>query len=177
MTRIVLLGTSHTLQCGHASIDAAGVNAFEAEVKSLITMHAIVRIAEEMSRDGLARHNVTSTISERVAQSAGIEHHYVDLEQEERTSLGIHDGPLFTIQQIYRPPDSGKAFREAMSVLEGEVRERIWVYRILGRKSTPVLFVCGASHVVPLARMWHLLGMECEVAHYDYAVTHVSRDK
>ena len=157
------------LQCGHASIDASTVTAFGAEVESLITKHSIVRLAEEMSRDGLAKHNVTSTISERIAQTAGIEHHYVDLEQAERTSLGMHDEPLFTILHLYEPTDSGQAFREAMSVLEAEVRERIWIYRVLGRKTTPVLFICGASHVVPLARIWSLLGMECEIAYYDYA--------
>lgn len=168
MTHIIVLGTSHTLQCGHSSVPVAKTRAFEAEVKALIAHHKIVRIAEEMSSDGLAYHDVTETISARVACELGIEYHCVDLTQVERASLGLGDGPLFTIIDLYNPSDSGKSFRDAMFELQGEVRERVWTYRILNRLASPVLFVCGAMHVGPIARIWHLLGMRCDIAHVDY---------
>lgn len=169
MTHIVMLGTSHTLQCGHSSVSTAKAQAFDAEVRALIVRYGIVRIAEEMSTDGLDHYDVTETIAARVALELGLEYHHVDLTQVERASLGVGDGPLFTIRALYKPSDAGQSFRDAMFELEGEVRERIWTYRILNLKSSPVLFVCGASHVGPIARIWHLLGMKCDVAHFDYA--------
>jgi len=169
MTHIVIVGTSHPLQCGHSSVSPENIGSFEAEVRLLLQKHQIVRITEEMDADGLARHKVTETIAERVAKELGLEHQHLDLTRCERTALGLHDGPLFTIIDLYNPSDSGKSFRDALSILEAEIRERIWVHRILATKSSPVLFICGASHVEPLARLWKLLGMPCDVAHYDYS--------
>lgn len=169
MTHLIILGTSHPLQCGHASISPALVQAFEAELLTLFRKYGIARVAEEMNQDGLARHKVTSTVAQRLTQLENIEHHNVDIERCERTSLGMHDGPLTIIRDFYQPEDGGRAFRDAMSILEGEVRERVWIYRLLDRKTTPVLFVCGASHVEPVARIWRMLGLPCCIAHYDYA--------
>lgn len=169
MTHIVVLGTSHTLQCGHSSEPAASVQMFEAEVRKLIAQYSIARVAEEMSSDGLARHEVSETVAQRIAREIGTEYQQVDLSQTERANLDLGDGPLFTIQRLYRPPDCGQGFRDVMFEIEGEIRERIWTFRILNLQSSPVLFICGALHVGAIVRIWHLLGLKCDVAHHDFA--------
>jgi hypothetical protein len=170
MTHIVVLGTSHTLQCGHSSLAPAAVARFESEVKSLATRHKIARVSEEMSPDGLARHGVSETVAARAARDLGLEYEAVDLSKSDRATLGIHDAPLFTIRDLYEPSDGGQAFRAAMFEIEGEIRERVWAFRIMSAKSSPVLFVCGASHVTPIARLWRMLGLPCDIAHHDFAV-------
>ena len=170
MTHIVVLGTSHTLQCGHSSVPVASVQLFEAEVRELIAQYSIARVAEEMSSDGLARHAVSETVAQRVAREVRTEYQQVDLSQTERAALGLGDGPLFTIRHLYSPPDGGQGFRDGMFELEGEIRERLWTFRILNLKSSPVLFICGALHVGPIVRIWRLLGLKCDVAHIDFAV-------
>jgi hypothetical protein len=169
MTHIVVLGTSHTLQCGHSSVETEAALKFEAEVTSLVSRHKIVRICEEMNLEGLARHGVSETIAARVARGADLEYELIDLTKAERATLGLGDGPLFTIRHLYEPADGGQAFRDAMFELEGEIRERVWTFKIMNTQSSPVLFVCGASHVGPVARIWRLLGLPCDIAHHDFA--------
>src|SRR4051812_48290420 len=126
MTKIVILGTSHTLQCGHSSVPVAAVQAFEAELRALVDRHGIARISEEMSVDGLAHHDVAETVAARIARAHGLEYQTIDLGQADRATLGLGDGPLFTILHLYKPTDSGQGFRDAMFEIEGEIRERLW---------------------------------------------------
>ena len=170
MTHLVVFGTSHPLQCGDLSVAPSAAQAFETEVRTLIRLHGIARVAEEMSQEGLEHHGVTETIAARVARELNREYHHVDLTQAERNALGLGDGPAATIRDPYNPSDSGQGFRAGTFVFESEVRERVWMFRILNRKSSPVLFICGALHVGAIARIWALLGLKCNIAHHDYAV-------
>ena len=170
MTHIVVLGTSHTLQCGHSSVQATAVQAFEAELKVLVARYKIARISEEMSSDGLTHYGVTETVGARVARDVGLNYEPVDLTQTDRVTLGLGDGPLFTIRHLYSPTDGGQGFRNAMFEIEGEIRERVWAFRIMNAQASPVLFICGASHVGSVARIWSLLGLPCDIAHHDFAV-------
>lgn len=170
MTHLIVFGTSHTLQCGHSSLPAASVQSFEDEVRRVIAIHSPTRIAEEMNSDGLVRHAVTETVAQRVAREVGIEHQHVDLTQADRVMLGLGDGPLSTILHLYNPTDGGEGFRNGISELEGEIRERVWAFRILNLLSSPVLFICGSLHVGPFVRLWRLQGLKCEVAHFEYSI-------
>jgi hypothetical protein len=169
MPHLVVLGTSHPLQCGHASVSAAAIASYEREISNLIQQHGVKRIAEEMSSDGLARHQVSVTIAERIAKSLPIDHQHIDLTSAERGQVGLGDAPVLTINALYQPTDSGQSFRNAMTVLDHEVRERLWVFRLLSKESSPVLFICGSDHVAPIARIWQILGLTCHIAHRDYA--------
>ncbi len=168
MTQLVILGTSHPLQCGDSSVSASQAALFENELHRLVENHQIRRIAEEMSPEGLARYNVARTIGEKVATSLGLEHYNVDLNAQERNSLGLNDQPLSTIREIHNPADSGAWFRDSITIVADEVRERVWLSRLLVSKTWPTLFICGAKHVQPIRRLWHQLALEYILAHSDY---------
>lgn len=169
MPHLVVLGTSHTLQCGDASVLPSVIGTFETELRALIQKHSVKRVSEEMSPDGLQRHGVAETVGQRVARELGLEHGHIDLGTTERIHIGLHDAPLFTIQRMYKPADCGQSFRDAITVLYDEIRERVWVHRLLSQDANPILFICGSEHVAPVARLWRLLGLSCDIAHRDYA--------
>ena len=111
---LYIIGTAHTLQCGSRGTDATR---FERELRRACETHAVARIAEEMSRDGLAHQEVECTIGAGVAVLLGIEHQIVDLERAERESLSLGDGAMLNIVLNHEFPDGGKSFRQAFNVL------------------------------------------------------------
>jgi hypothetical protein len=170
MPHLILLGTSHLLQCAHGTVPPASIAAFEAEIVRLIDHYAIQRVAEEMSVDGLTRYGVSSTVAERIAATRQLDHHQIDIGNAERNALSANDAALGTILHLYQPADGGQGFRDTISILDHELRERVWIYRLLSRSTTPVLFICGSDHVAPVSRLWQLLGLKAEIAHRDYGV-------
>lgn len=169
MTQLHILGTGHKLQCGVPPHSATEVAAFEEELHRLCSKYSIARIAEEMSADGLASNGVSVTLAGRFCQQQNLQHQYVDLGRAERNILSIDDSPILTTVMHQSLSDGGAQFRGAMSILADEVRERVWISRLLALSSWPCLFVCGASHVSPVFRLWHSVGFEVKVAHFDYA--------
>lgn len=169
MTQLHIVGTGHKLQCGVSPNSAPEVEAFEKELQHLCNKYSIQRIAEEMSADGLASHGVFATIASRVAKQLKLEHQYVDLDRSERKFLSIDDQPVLTTIMCCSPIDGGAQFRRTMNMLADEVRERVWVSRLLTMRSWPCLFVCGADHVSAVRRLWSSVGLESKVAHFDYA--------
>lgn len=169
MPHLFLLGTRHSLQCGIDSESESGVASFTAELIRLIDNRKIMRIAEEMGDDGLKEHKVKTTVAQRVANSREIDHHFVDIGYAERKALGMGN-PFETLTQLYPESltDRGQNLCKLLTVFDNELRERVWINRLLSLKTGPTLFICGAEHVTPIARIWQLLGLKVEIEHYDY---------
>lgn len=164
---LYILGTNHPLQCGSTECSDRNVEAFAAELRRLCSKFKIQRLVEEMTDEGLKRHNVTETVCSRVAGEIGAAYEIVDLNQIQRRALCIDDSPVITTVMRHHISD-GSGFREAFDDLADGVRERVWVARILSGNQWPVLFLCGAYHVVSIRRLWRGLGLESKIIHLDY---------
>lgn len=163
---LYIIGTSHALQCGSAECTASDVQGFETELRKLCVALKVRRIAEEMTEDGLTSHKVKETVGQRVAKGTSVSYQTVDLSVKERQALSIDDSVLFATlgrRQIFED-----AFQGAFDDLVGDIRERIWIARLLSGEDWPTLFICGSDHAVSMRRLWCRLGMEAKVIHRDY---------
>ena len=172
MTReVFILGTSHSLQCGAAECGRDKISRLEDEIRRVLTEHGIGRIAEEMSNDGLrerAGDRSPGTVCKRIAGD-DVPVHFVDLGVEERARLSLSkddiDDCMFKQTQ---DNDARIRVREALSDLCGEVRERVWVARVLSRDEWPVLFVCGANHADPVSRLFERVEIQATIICRDF---------
>ena len=165
---LYIFGTSHSLQCAAASVDAAKVAAYEAELRSVCKRHGISRIAEEMSDEGRAKHGVTTTLGRRVAENMGIVQHEVDLTSAERSELGLDNFVAALTQMHHDFPEGDNSFQVAFEAMRLGVRERCWIGRTLARSEWPALLICGADHSLSVQRLWLSLGLPAVVCHANY---------
>ena len=168
MFELLVFGLAHPLQCGAASCTQGSVAAYREEIRSQCVKHSIQRIAEEMCEDGRTFHGVATTVAFELAAELELAHQDLDLSHAERAALSCNDSPLLTSIMSCPQPDGGARFREALGIVTDEVRERVWVMRLLVEKTWPVLFLCGADHVQPVRRLWEGLGLPAAVVHRDY---------
>ena len=162
MTRkVFIFGTSHKLQCGAEECGGDKISLLEKEIRRVLSKYGIRHIAEEMSDDGLrkiAGDKASGTVCQCIAGIAGNDvsvHHFVDLDQKERACLSLSDAFMFK----HSTNNSERVrVREALSALCDEVRERVWVARVLSRDEWPVLFVCGADHAVSVSALFNCIG-------------------
>jgi hypothetical protein len=168
MTELFLFGASHTLQCGHESCAPASIAMFRDEMVRVCKQESIKRIAEEMSAEGLARHNATATVGTLVAADLGICHQNIDLTNAEKVALSIDDTPVLATVERFHAGDGGSGFREAMDDLADAVRERIWIARLLAKAHWPALFICGSDHVQSVRRIFRSVGLDSKVVHRDF---------
>ena len=172
MTReVFVLGTSHSLQCGAAECGADRITLLEQEVRRVLSEFGIRRIAEEMSEDGL-RERVPDkgrrTVCQRIAGDE-VRVNLVDLGEQERASLSLSNRHIDTFMFKHSEDHSRwNKIREVFSELCGEVRERVWVARVLAGDEWPVLFVCGAEHAVSVQRLFERVGVQATLICRDF---------
>ncbi len=164
---IYIIGTSHSLQCGSSNIPEHSVASFEAELRMCLDKYKINRIAEEMSSDGLQKHEVSETVAERVARELKIPYQAVDLTNVERSALSLNDSTLFQVMSSFKIQDGGP-LRQGFDDLIDGIRERIWIARLLSKESWPVLFLCGAYHSESVRRLFRCMGFSSKLVHLDY---------
>ena len=138
MTReVFIFGTYHELQCGAAECGVDKISLLEREIRRIVSEYGIRRIAEEMSDDGLrglrAGDQEPETVCQRIAGD-DVPVHFVDPGVKERAGLSLSPKNI------------------------DEVRERVWVARVLSRDEWPVLFVCGAKHAVSVSALFKCIG-------------------
>lgn len=165
---LYIIGTSHSLQCGADTVASEKIRAYEAELSRQVTTLNIQRIAEEMSEDGLKRHLVTETVAQRLAVCLGKTCHHVDLSREESAALSIADGDKAIADLSLNRNDKTDNFLGKFDALIDDVRERIWVAKILAKSEWPVLFICGANHSIAIQKLWCELGLKVEILHEDF---------
>ena len=168
--RIFILGTSHKLQCGAQSCGEEKISLFEEKIRSVLSEYGIARIAEEMSEEGFAESGgdkALGTVCQRVADDVPVQ--FVDLPSEERHVLGLSPYDV-ACRTFFYTESTGEAekFRDVLTELCGEVRERVWVARVLSGHEWPVLLVCGATHVAPVRGMFERLGIEAAIICADF---------
>ena len=168
---VFILGTSHSLQCGTANSGADCVSLLEKEIRRILYEYGIRRIAEEMSLDGLrerAGDEARGTVCQRIAGD-DVPVVFVDLAEKERFDLSLSNRQIDAFMfRHFESNDEGRRVREAYSDLCGEVRERVWVARVLSGDEWPVLLVCGADHAVSVRRLFTRIGVVSTIIHRDF---------
>ena len=145
--KIIILGTSHPLQCGTDKFSSDQISEFKQLVHDICENEKVGNIVEEMNDEGLANHGVENTIAYYIASEINIKHSYVDLCSELKSTLGVSDDQIVSI--ALRKTDNGKL--NSMRALLTEkllhpIRERYWLSHILRENTWPTLFICGSDH-------------------------------
>ena len=93
--------------------------------------------------------------------------HFVDLGVKERACLSLSNRDIDAFMFKHNNNEM-KRVRKALSDLCSEVRERVWVARVLSRDEWPVLFVCGAEHAVSVSALFKCIGVQATVICRDF---------
>ena len=144
---VVLVGTGHKLQAGSASCPLGHREAFKALIDGICHEHEVRSLAEEMSEDALIDdYGVTATIGKQVADSRHLKHLYVDLKVAERQLLNID---RLSLHRTIMATKVTFAQAAVIELLVGELRECLWLVRVLSLNEWPCLFLCeiGRAHV------------------------------
>lgn len=168
--QIILLGTSHPLQCGNAPTTPSQVQTYRTYVQELCNSCKVQFVAEEMPLDALPADEKRDTIACEVARDRDIPHEYIDLTQAERASLGISDSSLANAAIHLGTSRTRNNLRDRLTrKLSDPVRERCWLARIFAKNVWPTLFICGADHIKNMHRLIRSTKQSVTVAHSDYA--------
>jgi len=95
----------------------------------------------------------------------GIRHSYVDLSAQERAQLGIDR------LSLHQTGQSAKLTAPQVAAVErfgGELRECIWLTRILAINIWPTLFICGADHGPRVEHLFNSVGKLAVLEVNDY---------
>lgn len=165
---VYIVGTGHDLQCGvNATKDA--VLAFKEEILRICAHYQIEQLFEEMTIEGLAERNVQSTVCQQLDIDIPISH--VDMSGNERMSLSLTDSNAASwLFRLNATSERTTTLREIFHAVVGEVRERVWVARILAKGKYPVLLICGATHAKSVCDILKRLEVKTRILHYDYGV-------
>jgi hypothetical protein len=154
--RVVIVGTSHSYQIPPTGPAANELRAFLGEI---VNTHLVRVIAEEMSQEALANWDVTSTLCLELAIATGVSHRYCDLDGAQRSAAGVRD--------VHHMKADGFIYGWSTEQIEQEIRashsirERHWMTELLDLNNWPVLFICGAEHVLPFQQLLQENGLSC----------------
>lgn len=146
-TKIIIVGTSHQLQCGTNKHSTQQIQKFRSDIKTICEQEGIKCIVEEMSSEGLSKHGVKNTIPFEVATELSINHYYTDLTTEQLACLGLSDGHIVNYSMAQPTNELKNQMRDLLTgKLLHPVRERYWLANILRINILPILFICGFEH-------------------------------
>ena len=180
---IYIFGTEHDIQRGISGKRRWTDRHFQEMTDELlltIRKYSIKIVFEEMHTtitDG------KKTLCEKLCEDLCIPVRLIDLSAAEREWFAI-DGWLELAKidehasawwnDIEREDEGGRGRidedpeLQKITELIQQVRERVWIARIMKRSIFPALFLCGANHVEPLNRLLREFEIECSVAQRDY---------
>ena len=163
---VIIIGTNHFVQTGEARYSAAQRAAFSNVLLKAIKKYRIKLIAEEMSEDALSDYGVTQTLAKGIANSTEIGHSYIELTAPERRAMGIN---RLNLHQAAQSSGLSPAQACTLETLIGQVRETVWLLRILQNNTWPVLLICGANNGNRMEYLFNSIGKLCllEVNDYD----------
>lgn len=159
MSKVILLGTSHTFQIRNSDAQEWVSEQFRQLLISLCIEHKANGIAEEMNEVALLEHNASTTIAKTVALELRIGHQLSDPPPNIRKSLGIQSENY--IRAIGHLKKLSNDDIEAEILRAYRIRESYWLSQLQIFNSYPVVFICGANHVESFTSI--LLGNSCEV--------------
>jgi hypothetical protein len=157
--KIALLGTRHSIQWGE---DSPGQ--FRNLLEEQYRQHGFMTIAEENNK-------MKPSIPRDFCNENGLEYYRVDLDAEERKTLGIESrGEIeYQIPKEYKRrygmfpgrldfdgtcffgehgPEASAEYIERAEASD-RAREAVWLDRVKDMSGWPILFICGANHFRP----------------------------
>ncbi len=154
MNSAALIGVNHAHQYpghkdGHSDL-------FVQFVAQQAVSLAVDLIAEEMSREALAKARVSLSSVEVAACSIGVRHLLCDPDSDERKVLGI---PSYEELREARGIRRYCVFEKEQKLLEEDersywpIREKEWLRRIAGTNHNRLLYVLGSNHVESFASL------------------------
>jgi hypothetical protein len=168
MKTVALFGTSHSYQ-----VPDSAESEFRAAIEKACLNRKIRSIGEEFCAQELINRNIDVTICEQIANRFGIPHRYCDLNDEEREKLGVRHENLIRSQGWLLGWEQERIEREVRA--SHSIRERHWLYQILGLNCWPTLFVCGANHVLPFRKLLDANGITVQVIESDWEPRRMKR--
>jgi hypothetical protein len=158
-----IIGASHTYQFGAGSnfgkFTCSRDNAIAFQYFLVSSAEAVnaVTVCEELSREAL-----TAVL--------GLPHLFCDPDQSERRALGIlNDNDLrFEASWSERPKPTEEEIEKRISQ-HYQKREAEWYRRIIDAGNTPILFICGSSHVESFCVLLRSKGTKARVVCQDWA--------
>jgi len=163
--QVIIVGTRHSLQAGDDSYSPSQLKAFDDLLDRITKKYRVKFIAEEMSRDVLGDFGVTATVAKTLADSKKLAHRYVDLTCQERSALGVECTGL---RQTGRAAGLSAAQFAALEKTVAELRECVWLVRVLDSNKWPVLLICGANHAPRLQYIFNTVGKLSVIEVNDY---------
>jgi hypothetical protein len=151
---IFIAGTSHEgyqIRPQYGPHD--GAEAFKQYVLQTVRTHAVQTVAEEMSIEGLRGRR---TVCDEVAEEETLVHIMCDPTRYERQALDI--------SKDNTPSDDKR-------------REKEWLRRLVQSCRYPVLFVCGANHVLSFAQLCRTQGLVPIVVNRDFEAPEIPLDR
>jgi hypothetical protein len=162
--RVVIVGTSHSYQIPPTSPAATEFRAF---LGGICNTHLVRAIAEEMSQQALANWHVTSSLCHELAIATGVLHRYCDLDEAQRRAAGVRHEHEIKVVGFFSRWGTEKIEQEIRASYS--IRERHWMKELLDLDGWPVLFICGAEHVLAFQQLLQENGLSVEVAAHDWA--------
>ncbi len=120
-----------------------------------------------MSQDGLDCRGVEKTLGHYIADDRSIDHHHVDLEISDQNKLSLDQWSLAAAELNLEASNKAR-LREEIGRIRDEVRERVWVARIISKNTWPTLFICGSDHIASVQKLFERLGMNAMIVHADF---------
>jgi hypothetical protein len=161
LAKIIVVGTSHTIQIAD--------QALKPFLESLCRDLNIRAIAEEMNEEALAENNCTSSIPMQIASALKMPHRFCDPNRTERAKLGIRQENEFRIQAWLSGSTLSDSELAAHVTESYAMRERYWLEQLRELDVWPVLFICGADHVLPFCELLNQQSIAAHVAVEDWA--------
>ena len=163
--QVIIIGTGHRLQAGHDSYSSSQLKAFSDLLDSTRKKYRVKFIAEEMSIDVLGDFGVTATVAKKLADREKLAHCYVDLTCQERSALGVD---RFGLHQTGQAARLSAAQFAALEKTVEELRECVWLVRVLDSNKWPVLLICGANHAPRVQYLFNAVGKLAVIEVNDY---------
>jgi hypothetical protein len=165
---VALFGTSHSYQ-----IPGDAGSPLRAPIEKACVSLKIRAIAEEFSVDELINRNVDASICEQIATRFNIRHRYCDPNPEEREKLGVRHESLIKAEGWHRNWAQERIKREVRA--SHAIREQHWLNQIVDMNCWPTLFVCGAYHVSPFAKLLRQNGITVKTIERDWEPAGMNR--
>jgi hypothetical protein len=146
--KIIIVGTNHEYQWADKCRSHDEIEKFRRYITHLATKYSVLAIAEEMSIEALNTNDRDESIPFQVTRSLKIEHQYSDPNLGEQSNLEImNEGTIefWGMQNNWSKKEKGRRVQ-----LEYRKREAVWITKIKGLNTWPLLFICGSEHVIPL---------------------------
>lgn len=163
--QVIIIGTGHRLQAGHDSYSSSQLKAFADLLDTTRKKYRVKFIAEEMSGDVLGNFGVTATVAKTLADRKKLAHRYFDLTCQERSALGVD---RFGLHQTGQAAGLSDAQFAALEKTVEELRECVWLVRVLDSNKWPVLLICGANHVPRVQYLFNSVGKLAVIEVNDY---------